>query len=35
MAKGTSIIRNLTNVDVSNNEPIVSYTINRNIYKLL
>lgn len=35
MAKNTSIISNLTYVDLSNNEPIVTHAINRNLYKLL
>lgn len=35
MAKNTSIISNLTYVDVSNNEPITTHTVNRNIRKLL
>lgn len=35
MAKNANIISNLTYVDVSNNEPIVTHTINRNIEKLL
>lgn len=35
MAKNTSIISNLTYVDLSNNEPITTYTVDRNIRKLL
>ena len=34
MAKNTSIISNLTYVDLSDNEPIVSHVINRNLKKL-